>query len=140
MQGQGLEGIRGWLLVYLIGSIPLLMMYSMGLSGWFFEYPLVLMVVIFLVLALPLLLILRRSPRAPRWNIGLVWLMVTLMTLRAISIIFVEPMLIEGQPMSGEDLPGVLQPLAVIVGIAVAWAVVWTTYFRRSVRVGNTFS
>ena len=41
------NNIRGWILVYLIGSIPILMIYSMALSGWFFEYPFILMVSIF---------------------------------------------------------------------------------------------
>ena len=65
-----MKGVKGWLLVYFICSIPLLMVYSMGLSGWFFDYPLALMVVIFLSLALPLVLILLKSPRAPHWNIA----------------------------------------------------------------------
>jgi len=29
-----METINGWLLVYLIGSVPLLLFYSAGLSGW----------------------------------------------------------------------------------------------------------
>jgi hypothetical protein len=140
LEGQNLEGIRGWPLVYVVGSIPLLMMFSMGLSGWFFEYPLVLMVAIFLLLAVPLLLILRRFPGAPRWNIALLWIMVAMMSLRAISIVFIEPLIFEGKPMSSADLPGVLSPLSMIVGIAIAWAATWTAYFRRSVRVKNTFS
>ena len=69
MERDSLAGIRGWLLVCLTGSIPLLVVYSMGLSGWFFEHPVVLMVAIFLVLALPLLLILLKHPKAPQWNI-----------------------------------------------------------------------
>ena len=52
------RGVRGWLLVYLIGSIPLLMVYSIGLSGWVFDYPIGFMMVIFLVFAVPLALIL----------------------------------------------------------------------------------
>ena len=139
MGSREIVGIGGWLLVYMVGSIPLLLMYSMGLSGWFFEYPLVLMVGIFGILAIPLLLILMRSHRAPRWNIALLWIMVAMMTLRAVSIVLIEPLIFEGQPMSSADLPGVLSPLSVIVGIAIAWATAWTTYFRRSVRVRSTF-
>ena len=52
------RGVRGWLLVYLIGSIPLLMVYLIGLPGLFFDYPIGLLVVIFLVFAVPLALIL----------------------------------------------------------------------------------
>lgn len=54
MEGDSMEGIKGWLLAYFIGSIPLLMVYAMGLSGWFFEYPFILMVAIFFVLASPI--------------------------------------------------------------------------------------
>ncbi|MFQ5530103.1 MAG: hypothetical protein ACE5FP_07095 [Gemmatimonadota bacterium] len=140
MNDQNTEGIKGWLLVYLIGSVPLLMMYSMGLSGWLFEYPLVLMVGIFGVLAIPLVLIIMKSHRAPRWNIALLWILVAMMTLRAVSIILVEPLIFEGRPMSRAELPGVLRPLSVIVGIAIAWAATWTTYFRKSLRVRNTFA
>ena len=68
MEGKRLKGVQGWLWVYVIGSIPLMVVYSMGLSGWFFEYPIGLMLAIFLVLAIPLLLLLLKSPRAPRWN------------------------------------------------------------------------
>ena len=57
MERDGVKGIKGWLLVYLIGSIPLLMVYSMGLSGWFFDYPAVLMVTIFVLLAVPLVFV-----------------------------------------------------------------------------------
>ena len=39
------EGLGGWIVVYVIGSIPLLTIYSMGLSGWFFEYPIGLMLI-----------------------------------------------------------------------------------------------
>ena len=139
MSAKELDGIVGWPLVYLIGSVPLLMMYSTGLSGWFLDYPVVLMVGIFGLLAIPLLLILMKSHRAPRWNIALLWIMVAMMTLRAVSIVLIEPLIFEGQPMSSADLPGVLSPLSVIVGMAIAWATAWTTYFRRSVRVRSTF-
>ena len=62
MEGNNEEGIGGWIVVYIIGSIPLLTVYSMGLSGWFFEYPIGLMLAIFILLAVPLLLVLRSSP------------------------------------------------------------------------------
>lgn len=135
MAGDSVEGIKGWLLVYFIGSIPLLMMYSMGLSGWFFEYPFGLMVAIFLVLAIPLLLILLKSPKAPRWNITLWWIVVVLMTLRSISV-FLEP---GGKEMSSEEMLSVARALSVIVSISIGWAVVWTKYLKKSVRVRNTF-
>lgn len=130
-----MEGIKGWLLVYLIGSMPLLVMYSMGLSGWFFEYPLGLMVGLFVVFAIPLLLILFKSPQAPRWNITTWRTVAILITLRSISI-FVEP---GSEEMGGDEAFGLILTLLPVVSIAVAWAMLWTRYFRTSVRVRNTF-
>ena len=135
MERDSMEGIKGWLLVYLIGSIPLLMVYSMGLSGWFFEYPFVLMVVIFLILAIPILLILLKSPKAPQWNIYMWWTIVVLMTLRSISV-FLEP---GGNEMNIGERLSVALTLSVIVSISLGWAIVWTKYFKKSVRVRNTF-
>ncbi len=132
-----MDGVKGWLLVYLICSIPLLMFYSMGLSGWFFDYPFVLMVVIFLLLAVPLLLILLRSPKAPRWNIAVLWIVAVLMTLRSISV-FLMP--VSGEEMSREELLVVVVTLSGIVSVSLGWAIVWTKYFKESVRVRNTFS
>lgn len=46
-----------WLVVYLIGSIPVLMFYAAGLAGWFFDYPIPLFITILGLLAIPLVLI-----------------------------------------------------------------------------------
>ncbi len=135
MDEKRVAGIGGWLLVYMIGSIPLLIMYAMGLSGWFFEYPFSLMVVLFTGFAAPLLLIVRKSPSAPRWNI-LMWRSVAvLITLRSISI-FIEP---GSENMTGDEALGLVLTLLPIVAIAVEWTVVWTNYFRKSVQVRRTF-
>lgn len=136
MERDMTEGIRGWLLVYLVGSILLLMLYSMGLAGWFFDYPVVLMIAIFLILALPLLLILLKRPIAPLWNIAELWIIVILMALRSISV-FLMP--VSGEEISSEELPLVVLTLLGIVSVSVGWALTWTKYFRISVRVRNTF-
>ena len=130
-----MKGIKGWLLVYLIGSIPLLIMYSMGLSGWFFEYSFILMVIIFFVLAIPLWLIMLKSLKAPRWNISMWWIIVVLMTLRSISV-FLEP---GGKEMNIMEMLSVALTLLVIVSISLVWAIIWTKYFKKSIRVRNTF-
>ena len=136
MERDMTEGISGWLLVYLVGSILLLMLYSMGLAGWFFDYPVVLMIAIFLILALPLLLILLKRPIAPLWNIAELWIIVILMALRSISV-FLMP--VSGEEMSSEEIPLVVLTLLGIVSVSVGWALTWTKYFRISVRVRNTF-
>lgn len=140
MDTGGVQGVGGWLLVYVIVSIPLMLFYSAGLSGWFFEYPVPLMAAIFLVFAIPLLLIPLKSPGAPQWNIALLWVSSTLIVLRiAYGVLFQR--ILEGRPrLSSEEL---LDALPILLGIAIlslGWATVWTKYFLHSVRVGNTFS
>tara|TARA_B100000586_G_scaffold174098_1_gene127174 strand:+ start:896 stop:1306 length:411 start_codon:yes stop_codon:yes gene_type:complete len=135
MEEDSIKGIKGWLLVYLIGSIFLLIMYSIGLSGWFFEYPFILMVIIFFVLAIPLWLIMLKSPKAPQWNISMWWTIVVLMTLRSISV-FLEP---GGKEMNIKEMLSVALTLLIIVSISLAWAIIWTKYFKKSRRVNNTF-
>lgn len=139
MKPNNSEGIGGWLVVYIVGSIPLLTVYSMGLSGWFFEYPVALMLAIFIVLAVPLLLVLRKSPQAPRWNTAALWIMATLMILRSISVILFPMGSEDAPPLRGDELLGVVKPLAVIVAASLGWATLWTQYFKQSVRVRNTF-
>ena len=129
------NNIRGWILVYLIGSIPILMIYSMALSGWFFEYPFILMVSIFLVLSLPLLLIIIKYPKAPWWNKFMWRSVVILMTLRSISI-FLEP---NADKMTLDEIINLSLTLLSIVSISVIWLIVWTKYFNNSIRVKNTF-
>ena len=135
MERDSRKGIKGWLLVYLIGSIPLLIMYSMGLSGWFFEYPFILMVTIFLVLTIPLCLIILKSPKAPQWNISMWWTIVVLMTLRSISV-FLEP---GGKEMSLNEMLSLSLTLLFILSISLVWTILWTKYFNKSIRVKNTF-
>ena len=135
-----IRGTGGWLWIYLIGSVPLTAIYSMGLSGWFFDYPVPLMVVIFLLLAAPLALIPLKSHRAPRCNIAVLWIIVALMTLRSLNV-FVLPYGSEGQsPLRDEELLATVLTLSAIISVSLGWAIVWTRYFRQSVRVKNTFS
>ena len=142
MQGRNSNGMNDWLLVYIIVSIPVLMFYAAGLSGWFFDYPLVLFLVIFLFLAIPLLLILLKSPKAPRWNIAMLWIASILITLRIIyGVLLGEVQRVqEGQPpLSNERLLVAMPTLLGIVIFSLGWATIWTKYFKKSVRVRNTF-
>ena len=134
-----LEGVKGWLLVYMLGSIPVVAFYSMGLSGWFFEYPFPLMLAIFLILAVPLLLLLVRSAKAPQWNIAALWIAAVLMTLRVVSVSLL-PVAAERQPLlSSVELLGIAATLCSIVVFSLVWAIAWTRYFKSSVRVRTTF-
>lgn len=126
-----MKGVRGWLAFYWIGSLPLMMFYSVGLSGFFFDYPFGLALVIFLFLAIPLLLIPLRLPIAPRWNIAELWLVVVLMVSRALGVFMT--------PLSAEELPVVTAALVGIVAFSLVWAIGWTQYFTQSARVRNTF-
>ena len=91
MGGESVDGIQGWLLVYIVASIPVLLFLSAGLSGWFFDYPIGLWLAIFLLLASPLLLILLKSSEAPQWNITALWIASILITVRIVSGVFPAP-------------------------------------------------
>lgn len=137
---ESIRGIGGWLWTYLIGSVPLTAIYSIGLSGWFVDYPIGLMVVIFLLLATPLALIPLKFQRAPQWNISALWIIVALMTLRSVNV-FLLPYGNEGQPpLEGKELLATVLTLSAIISVSLGWAIIWTRYFMQSVRVKNTFS
>ncbi len=106
MERSKLNGVRGWLLLYLIGSVPLL-------------------------------LIVLKSPRAPRWNIALLWIATVLMTLRSVAVILMPSGTLH--PMSLGEALGVAGILVAIIGTALGWAILWTQYFRLSARVRATF-
>ena len=135
---RSLKGIGGWLLIYLLASIPPMMVYAVGLSGAFFDYPPLLMLVGFLLFSVPLWLILWKSPKAPKWNIAMLWIMAGLIALRSVGVL-VSPSG-GGASLGGDELPAVVGSLAGIVLFSLGWAIVWTKYFRVSVRVRNTFS
>lgn len=124
--------ISGWLLVYLLGSLPVLAFYAAELSGWFFDYPMGLFVGIFLVLAVPLVLLALRVPNAPAWNIAGLWVGAGLISVRVLYGLLLA------------DLASLTKSevliLSVIVVIAIAWVVAWTMYFVHSDRVANTFA
>ena len=137
--GVEVGGVRGWLLVYVVGSIPVLLFLSAGLSGWFLDYPTGLWLAIFLVLASPLWLLLLRSPEAPRWNIAALWTASILITVRIVYGVLFQRIQ-DGLPrLTGEELLDALPLLLGIVVLSLGWATAWTRYFRTSVRVRNTF-
>ena len=139
IDGNAPVGVGGWLLVYVCGSIPFLLFHSAGLSGWLLDYALWLLVAIFLLLASPLALILRRSRRAPKWNVVALWAVAVPITLRAAAVPFIPETDGAAQSRSPEEWAAAIAILAVIVVGSLAWATIWTAYFRRSLRVRNTF-
>ena len=133
MAGNTVNGIKGWSLVYILGSIPVLLFHAAGLSGWFFDYPIALFLVIFLLLAIPLLLLLVKSPKAPQWNIAMLWTASSLITLRILYGVLSQRIQ-EGQPpLNGEELLGAMPTLLGIVAFSVGWAIIWTKYFKRRI-------
>ena len=131
MAGNRVNGIKGWSSVYIIGSIPVQLFHAAGLSGWFFDYPIALFLVIFLLLAIPLLLLLVNSPKAPQWNIAMLWIASILITLRILYGVLFQRIQ-EGQPpLSSEELLGAMPALLGIVAFSLGWAIIWTKYFKR---------
>lgn len=131
-------GLGGWLRFYLCASVPYLLFHSAGLSG-LFGYPLWLLVAIFLLLGSPLALILLKSPRAPGWNVVALWVVALSVTLRAAGVTFTRPSGGAADRRDPEEWAVAILILAVIVAASLAWATIWTAYFRRSARVRNTF-
>ncbi len=125
-----MKDVGGWLFVYLIGSVPLALFYAAGLAGRFLDYHLGLLAAIFLVLAVPLVLVVLKVPSAPAWNIAALWV-----GAGSISLILIAGALSADEARLRE----VGVTLAAIVSISIVWAVVWTMYFLTSDRVARTF-
>ena len=125
-----MQTFNGWLLIYLICSVPLLAFYAAGLSGWFFDYPMGLFVGIFLVLAVPLVLLVLQVPSAPAWNIAGLWVGAGLISVRILyGVLLADKAALKSHWLT----------LAAIVSVALAWAIVWTWYFLVSERVAKIF-
>ena len=139
MGGESVNGIQGWLLVYIVASIPVLLFFSAGLAGWFFDYPIGLWLAIFLVLASPLLLILLKSPGAPQWNIAALWIASILITVRIVYGVLFQRIQEGLPPLARQELLDAMPLILGIVVFALGWATVWTKYFKTSVRVSNIF-
>ena len=139
MGAEGTRGVQGWLLVYIVCSIPVLLFFSAGLSGWFFDYPIGLWLAIFLVLASPLLLVLLRSSEAPQWNIAALWIASILITVRIVYGVLFQRIQEGLSQLTRAELLDALPLLLGIVIFSLGWATVWTKYFNTSERVSNTF-
>ncbi|HAJ77223.1 MAG TPA: hypothetical protein DCM64_12310 [Gammaproteobacteria bacterium] len=126
-----MKDINIWLWIYVIGSIPVLLFYAAGFSGWFFDYPMPLFVIIFLILATPVALLVLKTPSAPAWNIALLWGAAVLLTMRIIWGVQVG----DGEIGSREAT----MLLSFTAG-SMLWAGIWTAYFLTSERIARTFS
>ena len=65
-----MEGVGGWLLVYLIASVPVAAFYAMALAGWRLDYPKWLFTILLTLLVAPLVLVIVEAPAAREWNIA----------------------------------------------------------------------
>ena len=126
-----MDVIKGWLLIYLICSIPILAFYAAGLSGWFFDYPMGLFVGILLVLAVPPILLVLKVPSAPAWNIAGLWIGAGLIVVRILyGVLLME------RPLQWSEG----RIMGAIVAVALAWAIAWTWYFLVSGRVAKNIA
>ena len=124
-----MKSIGGWLLVYLAGSVPVTLFYAAGLAGRFFDYHRGAVAGIFIVLAVPLVLVVLRVPSAPAWNIASLWA-----GAGSISLI----LLVAALTVDEARLREVAAIMGIIVFASPAWAAIWTMYFLRSDRVATT--
>ena len=125
-----MEEIKGWLLVYLIGTVPLTLFYAAGLAGRFFNYHMGGVAAIFLVLGVPLVMVIMKLPSAPAWNIASL-----LVGAGLISLV----VLVGALSADGARLREVGLTVAAIVSVSMAWGVAWTIYFLTSDRVARIF-
>ena len=126
-----MQGINGWLLVYVITAVPVQWFYATALSGWYWDYPMWLLVPIFIVLLVPLALLVLNIPSAPTWNVALLWFGAGLILLRVLTgLLFVDETRLTATAIT---------IMASIVSFAIVWAIVWTQYFLNSDRVARTF-
>jgi len=126
-----MKTIGGWLLVYLIGSLPVTLFYAAGLAGRFFAYHLGAVAGIFVVLAAPLVLIPMKFPSAPAWNVASLWA-----GAGSISLV----MLLGATTTDPARLREIGATLVAIVVLSIVWAVIWTMYFPTSERVARAFT
>jgi len=125
-----LKRIKGWPLAYVIGSIPVLLFYSAGLSGWFFDYPIPLFISIFILFSIPLLLILIKHPKASKWNIVMMWFATIMLNIRIFYGLFAHRIHEGCWTLNGE----LLSALPIILGIVIfsfGWTIIWTRCFRK---------
>lgn len=85
-----METLSGWLLVYVLGSVPLLIFYSAGLAGWYYDYPLNLFAGILAMLMVPLAMLVLKVPGAVTLNVALVWVAAGLISLRIVSAVWAK--------------------------------------------------
>jgi hypothetical protein len=124
-----MEGIGGWLLVYLIGSVPVTLFYAAGVAGRFFDYHLGVVAGVFLVLATPLALVVLKLASAPVWHIASLWV-----GTGSISLIVIAGALSADKARLGE----IRTTMVAIICLSLIWAVVWTTFFLTYERVART--
>ena len=131
IEGGFMKGISGWLLLYLVGSVPVILFYAVGLAGRFFDYHLGVVAGVFFVLVLPLLLIVLGVESAPAWNIASLWI-------GAGSITLI--LLVGALTADAGRFKEAAATMAIIALASNAWAAVWTVYFLKYYRVVTTFT
>ena len=125
------DHLNGWLLFYVVASVPVFAFWSAGLAGWFFDYPLVLFGEILLMLSIPLALLLLGVAAAPSLNVAALWTGATLLVARVTW----------GWMYAADDRLTV-EAVAILVGsggFALVWALIWTLFLTRSEHVARAF-
>ena len=125
------DHLNGWLVLYLIGSLPVLAFHGAGLAGWFFDYPMPLFLDILITLTIPLWLLLFNVAEALAWNIAGLWTGALLLFARVAWGWFYA----DADRLTSD---AVLTLAGSGVG-AIAWATLWAAFFMLSEQVARTF-
>ena len=123
--------LKGWTIAYVVGSIPVLLFYAAGLSGWFYDYPIPLFISIFILFAIPLLLVLIKHPKAARWNIVMLWTTAILLSTRIIYGILDNRIHKDEHAHNNPEIVGVVLTLLGITIFSYGWTIIWARYFKK---------
>ena len=131
LRGGRKHTLNRWELFYLCFSVPIFFFYAVGISGWILDYPVWLIIPIFVIFLIPLLLLAKGSVVAIPWNIRVLYGASLLLLIRILYGVFLQRHFEGLPPLNKEER---LAAMPILVGISVfvvIWAYIWIRYFSR---------
>ena len=134
--GSSKRTLNRWELFYLCFSVPIFFFYAVGLSGWILDYPVWLIIPVFLIFVIPLLLLVRGSLVAIKWNIRVLYGASILLLIRILYGVFLHRHFEGLPPLNKEER---LAAMPILIGISVfivIWGFIWIRYFKKRKKKG----